>query len=74
MNYKIEQYFRTSTIIHHVWFQLEIVRILYYCFNNRRESYISKLADPNKISDKKYRRHLKKDMLFCLLRYGALYD
>ena len=74
MNYQFEQYLRTSTIIHHIWFHSNIVRILYYCLNHRRASYISQYANQEKIKDKKYTKHLKKDMLFCLFKYGALYD
>jgi hypothetical protein len=74
MNYKFKQFLRTNSIIQVVWCYSEIVRILHYLVNNRRETYISKFADRNKISDKNYVRQLKRDLLFCLLRYGAWYD
>lgn len=72
--YKFKQFLRANYIIQVIWCYSEIVRILHYLFNNRRETYISKFADRNKISDKNYVRQLKKDLLFCLLRYGAWYD
>ncbi len=74
MKYKYKHYLRTSSIVQYVWCHSEIVRILYYCLNNRREAYISKYADKNRITDKNYRKHLKCDLLYCLLKYGALYD
>lgn len=74
MNYKFKQFLRTNSIIQAFWCYSEIIRIVHYLFNNRRKTYISKFADRNKISDKNYVRRFKKELLYCLLRYGAWYD
>lgn len=74
LKYNTNHILRTNSTIQYVWCHSEIVRILYYLLCNRREQYISKFVDQKKIGDRKYRKHLKKDMFFCLLKYGALYN